>query len=90
MECPLPKDSEIIQLLVPRFEEFRSRWFQHANGWIGGHTLIFSAGTGAITKPLGTRKDENISFMAAYRFYVDYKEPLKPVVEKIEYAGDNF
>ncbi|WP_146848762.1 hypothetical protein [Brevifollis gellanilyticus] len=40
LACPLPVDGEIIQKLVPRFKEFRSRWFQHPDAWIDDHTLL--------------------------------------------------
>jgi hypothetical protein len=82
--CALPKDGEIIQRLVPRFGEFRSRWFQHPDGWVDRHTLLFTAGSGAIMKPKQQESGEDVNFMAVYRFSIDYKDPHTPSIKRIE------
>jgi hypothetical protein len=91
VSCKLPEDGEIIQKMVPRFKEFRSRWFQHPEGWIDGHTLLFTAGAGAILKPKAgpSENGDDINFMAGYRFYVDYRDPETPIVKRIEYVGED-
>jgi hypothetical protein len=91
LSCPLPPDNEIIQKMVPRFKEFRSRWFQHPDAWIDGHTLLFTAGAGAILKPKAqpSKDGDDINFMAGYRFYVDYRDPGTPIIKRIEYASEN-
>jgi hypothetical protein len=86
--CLLPEDGEIIQRLVPRFKEFRSRWFQHPDAWIDQHTLLFTAGAGAIMKPKQENSGEDVTFMAGYRFYVDYSDPDTPIIKRIEYMDD--
>lgn len=89
--CQLPDDGEIIRKLVPRFKEFRSRWFQHPDAWIDGHTLLFTAGAGAILEPKAepSQDGDDVNFMAGYRFYVDYRDPETPIVRRIEYATEN-
>lgn len=89
--CQLPPDHEIIQKMVPRFKEFRSRWFQHPDAWIDRHTLLFTAGAGAILNPKTKPSEDgdDINFMAGYRFYVDYRDPETPIINRIEYAGEN-
>lgn len=89
--CQLPPDREIIERMVPRFKEFRSRWFQHPDAWIDSHTLLFTAGAGAILNPKAEPSEDgdDINFMAACRFYVDYRDPETPVIKRIEYAAGN-
>lgn len=91
VSCKLPEDAEIIRRLVPRFKEFRSRWFQHPDAWIDDHTLLFTAGAGAILQPkaVPSRDGDDVNFMAGYRFYVDYRDPETPIIKRIEYAGEN-
>lgn len=86
--CKLPNDTEIIERLVPRFKEFRSRWFQHPDAWIDQHTLLFTAGAGAIMKPNQKDSGEDVTFMASYRFYIDYSNPNTPIIKRIEHVGD--
>lgn len=89
--CPLPADREIIQKMVPRFKEFRSRWFQHPDAWIDSYTFLYTAGAGAILTPRAqpSRDGDDINFMASYRFYVDYRDPETPIIKRIEYAAEN-
>jgi hypothetical protein len=89
--CQLPPDYEIIQKMVPRFKEFRSRWFQHPDAWIDNYTLLYTAGAGAILKPKTQPSDDgdDINFMAGYRFYVDCRDPETPIIRRIEYAVGN-
>ena len=89
--CAIPPDSEIIQKMVPRFKEFRSRWFQHPDAWIDGHTLLYTAGAGAILNPKEhpSKDGDDINFMAGYRFFVDYRDPETPIIKRIEYAIEN-
>lgn len=84
--CPLPQDGEIIQKLVPRFKEFRSRWSQHPDAWINGHTLLFTAGAGAILHPNAdpAPNGDDVTFMAHYRFYVNYSDPETPIIMRVE------
>lgn len=89
VQCPLPEDTEIIKRLVPRFKEFRSRWFQYPEAWIDDHTLLFTSGAGAIMSPQVEGSGEDVNFMAGYRFYIDYTLPKTPVVKRIEYADEN-
>lgn len=87
--CTLPEDVDIIRLAVPRFKEFRSRWFQHPEAWIDKHTLIYTAGAGAILEPIKADSGEDVSFVAGYRFYVDFKAPKTPIIRRMEYVGEN-
>ena len=89
VQCPLPEDTEIIRRLVPRFKEFRSRWFQFPEAWIDRHTLVFTAGAGAIMTPTKEGSDEDVCFMACYRFFIDFKDPKTPIVKRIEYVNEN-
>jgi len=80
-ECAALPESEIIRRLIPGFKEFRSRWHQHAEGWIDQYTLIYTSGTGAITEACG---DEPPIANGVYRFYVDFARPARPTVRRIE------
>lgn len=77
----LPETVPVIQAMIPRFKEFRSRWHSHFQGWPGRNTIQFSAGTGALIKPLA---DGDPSFMAVYSFTVDITDPKTPIVKRVE------
>ena len=85
VECPSLPEDEIIRRLIPRFKEFRSRWFQHPEGWIDDTVLIYTSGTSAIVE---TEEGGDPAFNAAYRFYVDFKVPESPVVKRIEHTEE--
>jgi hypothetical protein len=89
--CQLPPDHEIIPKIVPRFKEFRSRWFQYPEAWIDSHTLLYTAGAGAILNPKAqpSNNGDDINFMAGYRFYLDCRDPETPIIKRIEYASEN-
>lgn len=77
----LPETGAVIQAMIPRFKEFRSRWHCHFQGWPGRNTIQFSAGTSAIVTPIG---DSNVTVMAVYSFTVDITDPKTPVIKRIE------
>ena len=82
----LPGTAPIIQAMIPRFREFRSRWHNQFLNWSGRSTIQFSAGTGALVTPLAGG-DPNI--MAVYSFTVDITEPTMPIIKRIERINDD-
>ena len=77
----LPDTVPVIQAMIPRFKEFRSRWHSHFQGWPSRNTIQFSAGTGALITPLA---DEGPDFMAVYSFTVDIADFKTPVIKRVE------
>jgi len=82
----LPATGPIIQAMIPRFKEFRSRWHSHFQGWPGRNTIQFSAGTGALIEPLAGG-DPNI--MAVYSFTVDITDPKTPIIKRVERVSED-
>lgn len=82
----LPDTRPIIQAMIPRFSEFRSRWHHHIQGWSSRYTIQFSAGTGALITPLA---DEDPNFMASYSFTVDISDEKTPVINRVEHLKED-
>lgn len=82
----LPDTVPVIQAMIPRFKEFRSRWHSNFQGWPGRNTIQFSAGTGALITPVG---DGDPSFMAVYSFTVDITDPKTPIVRRVERINED-
>ena len=82
----LPDTGAVIQAMIPGFKEFRSRWHSHFQGWPGRNTIQFSAGTGALIKPLA---DDDPNFWAVYSFTVDITDPKTPVIKRIERVNED-
>lgn len=80
-EVTLPDTGPVIQAMIPRFKEFRSRWHCHFQGWPGRNTIQFSAGTGALITPLA---DDDPNIMAVYSFTVDISEAKTPIILRVE------
>ncbi len=80
-ESKIPDTAKIIQAMVPMFKEFRSRWHHHVIGWSGQHTLIFTAGAGAITEP---RSNGSVEFDAWYQFTVRFEDGGIPIIQRIQ------
>ena len=81
MAVTLPDTAPVIQAMIPRFKEFRSRWHSHFQGWLSRKTIQFSAGTGALINPLA---GEDPNFMAVYSFTVDIADSKTPVIKRVE------
>ena len=79
----LPDTGRVIQAMIPRFKEFRSRWHDHFQGWPGRNIIQFSAGTGALITPLA---DGDPGFTAVYSFTVDITDPKTPVIKRVEHV----
>jgi len=77
----LPDTAPVIQAMIPRFKEFRSRWHTHFQGWPGRNTIQFAAGTGALITPL---PDGDPNIMAVYSFTVDITDPKTPIIKRVE------
>jgi hypothetical protein len=77
----LPDTMPIIQAMIPRFKEFRSRWHSAFQGWLSRNTIQFSAGTGALITPLA---DGDPNIMAVYSFTVDITDPKTPIIKRVE------
>lgn len=86
VKVTLPETAPVIQAMIPRFKEFRSRWHVHFQGWPGRNTLQFSAGTGALIEPI---KDEDPNFSAVYSFSVDISNPKTPVIKRVELVSED-
>ena len=86
MAVTLPNTGAVIQAMVPRFKEFRSRWHHHFQGWPGRNTIQFSAGTGALIEPLA---DGDVGFWAVYSFTVDITNPKTPVIKRVERVNED-
>jgi hypothetical protein len=82
----LPDTAPVIQAMIPRFREFRSRWHSHFQGWPGRNTIQFSAGTGALITPLG---DDDPNVMAVYSFTVDITDPKTPIIKRVERVNED-
>ena len=82
----LPDTAPVIQAMIPRFKEFRSRWHSHFQGWPGRNTIQFSAGTGALIKSIG---DGDPNMMAVYSFMVDITDPKTPIIKRVERVDDD-
>jgi hypothetical protein len=82
----LPNTGAVIQAMIPRFKEFRSRWHHHFEGWPGRNTIQFSAGTGALIEPL---PDGDVAFWAVYSFTVDITNPKTPVIKRVERVNED-
>ena len=82
----LPDTGPVIQAMIPRFKEFRSRWHNHFQGWPGRNTIQFSAGTGALITPIA-EGDPNI--MAVYSFTVDITDPNTPIIKRVERVSED-
>ena len=81
----LPDTGAVIQAMIPRFKEFRSRWHTHFQGWPGRNTIQFSAGTEALIEP---RSDGNPGFWGVYSFTVDISDPRTPAIKRIEQVDE--
>jgi hypothetical protein len=82
----LPDMAPVIQAMIPRFKEFRSRWHSHFQGWPGRNTIQFSAGTGALITPLA---DGDPNVMAVYSFTVDITDPKTPIIKRVELVTED-
>jgi hypothetical protein len=82
----LPDTVPVIQAMIPRFKEFRSRWHCHFQGWPGRNTIQFSAGTGALITPIG---DGDPSVVAVYSFTVDITDPKTPIIKRVELINED-
>ncbi len=82
----LPDTVPVIQAMIPRFKEFRSRWHSHFQGWPGRNTIQFSAGTGALITPIA---DGDPNVMAVYSFTVDITDPKTPIIKRIERVNED-
>lgn len=82
----LPDTGPVIQAMIPRFKEFRSRWHSHFQGWPTHNKIQFSAGTGALITPLA---DEDPNFMAVYSFTVDIADSKTPIIKRVERVTEN-
>ena len=82
----LPDTVPVIQAMIPRFKEFRSRWHSNFQGWPGRNMIQFSAGTGALITPLG---DSDPNFMAVYSFTVDISDPKTPIIKRVECVNED-
>ena len=82
----LPATAPVIQAMIPRFKEFRSRWHSHFQGWPGRNTIQFSAGTGALITPFA---DGDPNLMAVYSFTVDITDPKTPIIKRVERVNED-
>jgi hypothetical protein len=83
----LPDTRPVIQAMIPRFKEFRSRWHSQFQSWPTRNTIQFSSGTGALIAPLRDGEDPN--FMAVYSFTVDINDPKTPVIKRVQLVTED-
>jgi len=82
----LPDTMPVIQAMIPRFKEFRSRWHCHFQGWPGRNMIQFSAGTGALITPVG---DGDPNLMAVYSFTVDITDSKTAIIKRVERVNED-